>query len=543
MTAPLANLTAEDIGVQDPNTYKFTDPIEAGTTTMLSASDFNTTATGSDIWGTQDTFHYTYSSVTGDFDVAVQIARLDSKNNWTHAGLMARETLDKGSRNITVEVNPDPTTGASANVWEANWRQNTNGDSAGQPGYTAAGPLVYPNVWVRLQRVGDTYTSYKSTDGFNWTKLASVTPTPAYTTTYLGMATLGHNNAVGQSTTCYFRNFGKPLVPVKAKIAWVSFHPADDTPSAAAKTAGFTEAADVGYTKLLATSGHQVTRILTSGTPDTNALNAFDLVIISRSVPSADYQDAAETLAWNGIKAPMMIVNGYIMRNSRLGYTTGATMVDSAGSVKLKVLNPLNKIFWGINTDVNGLMANDYANLAAFTNKNQLGISVNNNPVADSPTILATIGTASDPTFGGLVIAEWQAGSILANGAKDKLGGRRLVFLTGSRENGITSEAAGMFDLTADGSKMFLNAVQYMAAKAGSPDLPAEVFTLPSLQIIPGDGFVTVCWPKTANDYVLEMQEGLGNTWFPVLQLPVATDWGYAVQVPSAGNIFFRLRK
>lgn len=43
------------------------------------------------------------------------------------------------------------------------------------------------------------------------------------------------------------------------------------------------------------------------------------------------------------------------------------------------------------------------------------------------------------------------------------LGGRRLVFLTGSRENNSkSSETAGQYDLSADGAKMFLNAVKYM---------------------------------------------------------------------------------
>ena len=35
--------------------------------------------------------------------------------------------------------------------------------------------------------------------------------------------------------------------------------------------------------------------------------------------------------------------------------------------------------------------------------------------------------------------------------------------LTGSRESGITSHGAGIYDLTADGGKLFLNAVNYMA--------------------------------------------------------------------------------
>jgi hypothetical protein len=84
-------------------------------------------------------------------------------------------------------------------------------------------------------------------------------------------------------------------------------------------------------------------------------------------------------------------------------------------------------------------------------------------PVAGAGTVLATVGTARDPAFGGTVIAEWNAGDTTADASADILGGHRLVFLTGSRENVITSEGAGIFDLTADGAKMFINAVDYMA--------------------------------------------------------------------------------
>jgi hypothetical protein len=60
------------------------------------------------------------------------------------------------------------------------------------------------------------------------------------------------------------------------------------------------------------------------------------------------------------------------------------------------------------------------------------------------------------------VIVEWDAGAVLNNG--EVLAGPRMAFLTGSREaDGVSSQTAGIYDLTADGSAMFLNAVEYMA--------------------------------------------------------------------------------
>lgn len=257
-----------------------------------------------------------------------------------------------------------------------------------------------------------------------------------------------------------------------ARIAWVSFHASDTAPSAAAATAGFTKAPDVGYTDLLASRGHKVTRVVTSGSPNTALLNAFDLVIISRSVPSGDYQDPPETLAWNGITAPTMILGGYVLRNSRLGYVTGATIPDTVGPVKLTVNNPAHPVFAGIALDAARTMVQPYADVVTFGGTVQRGISVNTDPVAGNGTVLATLGTPEDPAAGGTVIAEWAKGAVLGNAAGDTLGGQRLVFLTGSREQTITSEGAGIYDLRPDGARMFLNAVDYLAGTVPPPDRP-----------------------------------------------------------------------
>lgn len=242
-----------------------------------------------------------------------------------------------------------------------------------------------------------------------------------------------------------------------ANIGWVSFHGADNAPSAGAAGAGFTQAPDIGYTDLLRNAGHTVTRIVTSATPDPGVLNAFDLVIVSRSVPSANYQNAGAA-AWNSITAPMMILGGYVLRNSRMGFTTGGTIPDTVNPVSLTVNDPNHPIFAGIALDANNVMVNSYAVPVTYNNTLQRGISVNTDPLAGGGTLLASI-----PALGGtgMIIGEWQPGGTMANG--NVLAGRRLVLLTGSREQGISSEAAGIYDLTEDGARIFLNGVNYMA--------------------------------------------------------------------------------
>ena len=129
-----------------------------------------------------------------------------------------------------------------------------------------------------------------------------------------------------------------------------------------------------------------MTRVLTTGTPNAALLNAFDLIIISRSVPRGDYQDPPETAAWNGFTAPTLLLNGYILRNSRLGYTSGGTMVDTVAPIRLQANNPAHPVFAGVNLDASQTMVNDYAIVVSFNGTVERGLSVNTAP--PSPMVM-----------------------------------------------------------------------------------------------------------------------------------------------------------
>lgn len=210
--------------------------------------------------------------------------------------------------------------------------------------------------------------------------------------------------------------------PVGAKIAWVSFHPADDTPSDSAAAAGFTEAPDAGYTRLLAQNGYQVTRIVTTDAPDPELLKTFDLVIISRSVPSNHYQNAGAT-AWNSIETPMMILGGYVLRSSRMGFTTGTTMVDTIGPARLQVLDPGHPIFQGVPLDENHLTITPYTDVVMFNDQVQRGVSININPLVPGGIPLARIAAEGDPAHGGVAVAEFWPGTVMADASHDLLAG------------------------------------------------------------------------------------------------------------------------
>jgi hypothetical protein len=386
---------------------------------------------------------------------------------------------------------------------------------------TLNGQSVTPQV---TQAGGRTTVTYKGSQNLPSDTLQSVTLTYA-------------DSASRSRTASYdFTTRFVPPVQAGAKIAWVSFHPTDLEASAAAIAAGFTNAPDVEYTGLLAAAGHTVTRYLTTPTPDPAVLETFDLVIVSRSNPSGNFQTAESTALWHGLRVPTIHLGGYALRGSRLGHVTGDTIPDTTGPIRLRVNQPSHPIFSGVSLATDGLMANSYARVVSFNGTVQRGISVNTSPVVSGGTVLATVGTATDPASGGTVIVEFPKGTVMGNPSADVTASKELVFLTGSREQGIAADGAGIFDLDGDGARMFLNAVRYMA---GLPDTtPAKV----SLTVTPGSGStLVIAWPETGTQtLVLRASSTLSSaSWQPVAGQPTVANGLRSVTVPIAGSAQF----
>ncbi|WP_146568577.1 hypothetical protein [Posidoniimonas corsicana] len=258
-----------------------------------------------------------------------------------------------------------------------------------------------------------------------------------------------------------------------ANIAWVSFHPADDTPSSAAAAGGFTVAPDKGFTDLLASAGHQVTRFvsasgLATSVPPENgdspaaylaSLNAMDLVIIGRSISSGDY-GGTNTEWWNSqVTAPVMLMSGYATRSNRLNYTVGDHISDISGPTSLEAVDLSHPVFDGMS--LNGVnLTPPVLDVAP----GERGASINADSIVAGGRLIARIpgdDGLDDTQPGAPVIAEWPAGAVLGNG--DITAGRRMMFIAGSREAPPASgHTAGVFDLTVDGQTLFLNAVDYM---------------------------------------------------------------------------------
>jgi endonuclease/exonuclease/phosphatase family metal-dependent hydrolase len=159
-------------------------------TGSLSGSTFVVDGSGSDVWGTADEFHFTYTTLTGDGEIVAQVASLDNLNEWTKAGVMMRETLTAGSKHAFMLVSP--TKGVPFQR-----RASTNGSSLNT---SASGGAP---TWVRISRKGSTFTAAKSLDGVTWTAVGSETMNMV-ATIYVGLAVASHVD--GALATASFDN-------------------------------------------------------------------------------------------------------------------------------------------------------------------------------------------------------------------------------------------------------------------------------------------------------------------------------------------------
>lgn len=165
-----------------------------GASTVTTAGNgVDVAGSGNDIGGTADQFGFGFTARTGDFDVMTRVEGLSLSDVWAKAGLMARESMDAGSRFAATFATP----AINGCFFEARAYGATDSTVSGNF------PLNYPYTWLRLKRAGSTFTGYAGYDGLNWAQLGSVIITmPAQI--YFGLAVSSHDAT--QTATGQFRD-------------------------------------------------------------------------------------------------------------------------------------------------------------------------------------------------------------------------------------------------------------------------------------------------------------------------------------------------
>jgi regulation of enolase protein 1 (concanavalin A-like superfamily) len=180
--------------------YKNTDigPVSKAGIVTTSKNVIQIIASGSDIWGTRDQFHFCYVLIKGDFELTTQVQSLTVTNAYTKAGIMARVNMDDNSQHVYFLVFPNNSARNKNNGGcEFQYRAERAGDmKAIYPDPATAGKqfnVAYPNTWIRLKRVGDVFESYFSNDNKNW-KLYATHTEKLPEELMVGLAVTAHDN-------------------------------------------------------------------------------------------------------------------------------------------------------------------------------------------------------------------------------------------------------------------------------------------------------------------------------------------------------------
>ncbi|HEY0545139.1 MAG TPA: PQQ-dependent sugar dehydrogenase [Pyrinomonadaceae bacterium] len=131
-----------------------------GSASYLSGA-FTLHGAGADIWDSVDAFHFVYQSLSGDGEIVARVATVQNTHSNAKAGLMIREALSSISRHATLDVTP------AAGIEFL--RRQTPGATTD---FTAGGNESAPK-WLKLKRVGNSFSAYKSDDGLNWTLIGT----------------------------------------------------------------------------------------------------------------------------------------------------------------------------------------------------------------------------------------------------------------------------------------------------------------------------------------------------------------------------------
>jgi hypothetical protein len=146
---------------------------------------------GADIWGTADQFHFVSQNLPGDGGVSAQVTGQTNTDPWAKAGVMLRATTDPGSAYYAALVTPG--NGVTIQYRDLAGNATTQVTSA-------AGTVP---AYLKVARVGTTFSAYTSTDGVTWTYVFGSTVTLNGLTGNLaaGMAVSSHvAGALGAAT-------------------------------------------------------------------------------------------------------------------------------------------------------------------------------------------------------------------------------------------------------------------------------------------------------------------------------------------------------
>ena len=135
---------------------------------------------GTDIWAQNDQLHFTYATLRGNGSITARVDALDNLGTFTKAGVMIRQSGAANSANAYMGLLPSGAIDSIIRYAPGQNSQNVNNNGQGP--------------WVRLGRSGESVTFAVSSNGVNWTNLATRNIPWGQADLQIGLATSAWND-------------------------------------------------------------------------------------------------------------------------------------------------------------------------------------------------------------------------------------------------------------------------------------------------------------------------------------------------------------
>jgi len=159
--------------------------------TEFSEDYITISASGDDFWGTADEGNFVYQEISSDKEIIAKVQTLNPSRLWAKACVMIRENLSSNSPMAYQGITRIRSTMSDNTNQAAFVRRLTTGAA------TSSSVLYDTNMlpsYVKLSRLGDTFSGYWSRDGVSWQLIGSQTITMDQNC-YIGLAVTANDNS------------------------------------------------------------------------------------------------------------------------------------------------------------------------------------------------------------------------------------------------------------------------------------------------------------------------------------------------------------
>jgi len=197
-----AELTLSDIrdwtaeGVSELSLWFRGYPGSVGSFVESPVGTYTITATGEDIFGTADEFHYVFKTLTGTGSITARVESVEQTDPWAKAGVMIRETLSPGSKFAAVYITPTNPDGTATNGCRYQARIDADAEAVSDTSVATDEQMaITAPYWIKLERdVAGNFKGYYSSNGSTWQQMSwNPRNIPMTSMVYIGLALTAHN--------------------------------------------------------------------------------------------------------------------------------------------------------------------------------------------------------------------------------------------------------------------------------------------------------------------------------------------------------------